>query len=741
MSKRRIIIVGGGMAGLTAAFELTRTRKLRAQHAVTIYQLGWRAGGKCASGRDAEGRNIEHGLHIWFGFYENAFHLMRKVYRLWSPPHPQRIKSLDQAFRRQQFTPIGNGDVQNPDIYDVEFPFNARVPGDGNVDLSAGRCLANILDLVVGFYDRALRANKSVQPDEPTVTLDGASLSLLMRRRYLSGRFATLPRQTVRSCLGIAATSLSHMDDELINFVVDDIELVRKTLVGALSAARNSNLARTRDGGLFVQALDLAVAFIFGIITDILIEPRSIAQVDGDDFRRWLIRHGATPAIARQSPLVKALYDTMFQYPGGRLDRPSYGAGTAAQVVLRMLATYKGAFAWELQAGAGEVIVAPLFDVLRKRDVEFRFFHKLTDIQIERDGNAIASLCFDQQVKLTCPESEYDPIKMVGGLRGWSSAPDWSVIENGKVLEAANIDLESYWCHQRIDTVTLRRGDDFDDVILAVPPAAFRKLGQEKRQGSELSESEAGPNGDLFGLRNNFAAMTEKLQLVPSLSVQLWSNKSLADLGWKKPSPALVSGPDPLDIWADMSELLAYEPHAAEPPPVTLHYLCDVLDCDLYMQPPCQTGVQEAADQKARTATVSWLNNRAWSLWPNAASKGGFDWSVLCAPATKTDEKRLDAQHIRANISPVDCCVATAAGTTAWRLRTDQSGVDHLFLAGTWIDTGFSTECVEAAVMSGMQAARAIVGDKRDIPGERFLHASMQYFSLCDVWRRYAYGT
>jgi uncharacterized protein with NAD-binding domain and iron-sulfur cluster len=74
-------------------------------------------------------------------------------------------------------------------------------------------------------------------------------------------------------------------------------------------------------------------------------------------------------------------------------------------------------------------------------------------------------------------------------------------------------------------------------------------------------------------------------------------------------------------------------------------------------------------------------------------------------------------------------------------LRTDQSGVDHLFLAGTWIDTGFSTECVEAAVMSGMQAARAIDGDQRDIPGERFLHASMQYFSLCDVWRRYAYGT
>jgi len=74
-------------------------------------------------------------------------------------------------------------------------------------------------------------------------------------------------------------------------------------------------------------------------------------------------------------------------------------------------------------------------------------------------------------------------------------------------------------------------------------------------------------------------------------------------------------------------------------------------------------------------------------------------------------------------------------------LGTDAYGVDPLFLAGTWIDTGFSTECVEAAVMSGMQAARAIVGDQREIPGERFLHASRQYLSLCDIWRQLAYGT
>ena len=47
-----------------------------------MYQLGWRLGGKGASGRRmSQGARIEeHGLHIWFGFYDNAFRLMREAY-------------------------------------------------------------------------------------------------------------------------------------------------------------------------------------------------------------------------------------------------------------------------------------------------------------------------------------------------------------------------------------------------------------------------------------------------------------------------------------------------------------------------------------------------------------------------------------------------------------------------------------------------------------------------------------
>ena len=79
-TKQRIAILGGGLAGLATAFELTATPARRAKYDVTVHQVGWRLGGKCASSRGPHGRIEEHGLHVLLGAYENAFHVMRRVY-------------------------------------------------------------------------------------------------------------------------------------------------------------------------------------------------------------------------------------------------------------------------------------------------------------------------------------------------------------------------------------------------------------------------------------------------------------------------------------------------------------------------------------------------------------------------------------------------------------------------------------------------------------------------------------
>ena len=60
----------------------------------------------------------------------------------------------------------------------------------------------------------------------------------------------------------------------------------------------------------------------------------------------------------------------------------------------------------------------------------------------------------------------------------------------------------------------------------------------------------------------------------------------------------------------------------------------------------------------------------------------------------------------------------TPANSMADRLAADESGVDNLWLAGDWTRNGINGGCVEAAVTSGMQAARALSGHGRPLSGE-----------------------
>ncbi len=95
----KVVIIGGGPAALAAAFELTEPD--RGDHEVTILQPGWRLGGKCASGRnqDLGNRIEEHGLHIWFGAYDNAIALMTRCYKeLDRDPQEYAFTSFKDAF-------------------------------------------------------------------------------------------------------------------------------------------------------------------------------------------------------------------------------------------------------------------------------------------------------------------------------------------------------------------------------------------------------------------------------------------------------------------------------------------------------------------------------------------------------------------------------------------------------------------------------------------------------------------
>src|SRR3954453_7233232 len=98
--RTKVAVLGGGAGGITAAFELTATPELRERFEVTVYQLGWRNGGKGASGRKAAvaGRIEGHGVHVWFGFYHNPFRVMRDAYEDLGRPSGTPLASFEDAF-------------------------------------------------------------------------------------------------------------------------------------------------------------------------------------------------------------------------------------------------------------------------------------------------------------------------------------------------------------------------------------------------------------------------------------------------------------------------------------------------------------------------------------------------------------------------------------------------------------------------------------------------------------------
>jgi hypothetical protein len=97
---------------------------------------------------------------------------------------------------------------------------------------------------------------------------------------------------------------------------------------------------------------------------------------------------------------------------------------------------------------------------------------------------------------------------------------------------------------------------------------------------------------------------------------------------------------------------------------------------------------------------------------------GRFDWSLLASDGAQRGAARLRAQYWRANTTGSERYVLTPAKSVLDRLAADESGVDNLVLAGDWTRNGIDGGCVEAAVTSGMQAARALIGHERAFSGE-----------------------
>jgi uncharacterized protein with NAD-binding domain and iron-sulfur cluster len=376
--KKKLAILGGGIGSLVTAWQLTSQRNWKDIYdSITIYQMGWRLGGKCASGRGPNGRIEEHGLHIWFGFYVNSFDVIQSAYATLGRAAGSPLATWSDAFKKHSYLVIAQRFNEEWHPWGFDFPTDERVPGRDQSTPSLWQCIGLTIDFIVKHFERSemdLLEEKRADSREQRDALSRLNETLENRVDSFVGK------SLAAKILSALASLMRELKDDLTRFPERDhfllsalLRELRNWILRELVDKINIDLKVHR----FIVLMDLAITTVKGLLTDgVLFHPQKLGAIDYLDLREWLSQHGALSETVN-SDLLRGLYDLVFGYRNGEIDRPNFAAGTAIRCTFRICFAYKGAIYWKMQAGMGDAVIAPLYLALKQRGVKFEFFHRV----------------------------------------------------------------------------------------------------------------------------------------------------------------------------------------------------------------------------------------------------------------------------------------------------------------------------------------------------------------------------
>ncbi len=678
-SPRKVAILGGGLGGLSAAYELTEEPGWQRRYEITVYQFGWRLGGKMSGGRGADERIEELGLHLLLGFYHRAFRLFRQVYR----ERRRRDLAPDCPYQRLDDALVPNNTLLFVEPvpgdpgwvnWPISVPERAGRPGD---DRSSSSDPLRVLPALV------LELLRSVPEDA------GAA------RRVVSSRLNALVSVVEKLAKNPRKGPLASPRR---------LALVLPLLVAARSGA-SALLAAVGEGHHGARrldfVLDFATAVVRGMLRDVIGPDGQLEyeQINELDFRAWLASHGARPRTL-DSVLVRFFYNASFNNlptptsPGGQL-----AAGTALQFLL-MGASYRGSIFYQLRLGTADTLIMPLYQVLEARGVRFEFFHRATSLQT--DGAGIGKIELERQARLRDPDKSYDPVQWTsGGVPAWPARPLLEQLEptDGAAIAALEADqpLESphtLWpCRERR---VLERGVDFDEVVLGIPPAGLRDLCADL-VANDADKARSG----------RWQRMLDTAGSVQVMSAQLWFRRDLGGLGFDRGSwglpetqaaPNVVTYTLPVFSWLDQTHFTAEENRPAndqDRPRFVIAFTNSI-------------GDDNDAPNLVRDLMRPWLDdNLGWFL-PGSVCAGALDEDVLAVPSDQGRQAPYEAQFFYASHLPSDRYVLAPPGGGKHRLAPDNSGFDNLVLVGDWTDFGANFGYMEGTIISAQRATTAL---------------------------------
>lgn len=721
--KKKIAILGGGMASLSAAYELTDYKGWQNYYDITVYQVGWRLGGKTATGRGPCDRVEEHGIHILQGWYDTTFRLLRSVYderekKRLAPGSPLQDLFKDGLIANNttlltEFIPELGKWVNWPLI----FPETEEQPGIGG-PLSMWsvirKGLALTLEMLLGSpYAKNIGPIAKwildhffpdyMQHSDPNLSKKPGCAATLLKP--LVGFIESRAKKEFAKLID----ALGKLDDADGNNQQKKHNMILDLIEKHIRHIEQEGLP-FEEGETPRRHIAIGICFAYynikGVLKDVY-DPKTkqfdFTKIDKYDYREWLGMQGA-PQWLVDSVIVRFFYTGTFanlvNETGGAV-----AAGTALQFFAKSVG-YKGSFVYQMVYGTGEVMIMPLYEVLQSRGVQFKFFHKIEQVHYAA-GGLIENISYAEQVQLTVPE--YNPVKkiMKGTLSAWPDEPLYDQINPNDVerLKAGKVNLEDPWANwEDYKKGQLQKGVDFDEVILGIP------LGTLKTICSEIIDKE-----------DHWKLMADNVITTPTQSAQLWFLSSLQEMGfdlaaWGLPqkfsAPNVVVYQNPMYSWLDSSLVLPSENWPSDQNPKFLAYFTGPYVIRKPLPPFTDHYYQARENERLKGAFEQWLLDNAGWFWPKATTylyPQGLNFQLLADVSNSKDGyTRFDNQFFRANVRPTDHYTLSVPSSALYRLKADASGFDNMYLCGDWIDFGGNVGYIDGTIQSGQQAAQAL---------------------------------
>jgi len=706
-NKKKIAVLGGGLGSLSSVFAITSNPNWQSEYEITVYQEGWRMGGKCASSRDPQmaDRIEEHGLHIFFGFYDNAIKMMREAYQEIDRPAQAPLATFETAFKPHSFIAVQEHINDRWVDWPIFFPPNDKVPGvAANYEQDSYDSPLGMLYWLLKNLKQQLRSNAHLQ------SYTGAKdHSVLGKISHLVGDIFPGEEHSVDDII----TLIEHLLDKTLHGVEKDLQKLGavigdiEAIIKAMLSIYEQLFGPTAYSLQSVRQLLLAGSFALHVIKSMCADHVFLLGwncIDKYDFRQWL-RNNDTPENVVCSAIVRSFYDLYLAFPkgdtGDSLCGGNISAGTLLHAYFLSCGQYKGAIIWKMQAGMGETVIVPLYQALLKRGVKFEFFSRVSNLGLCKDNNSIDNISIEVQATLHDPTTDYQPLIAVKGLDCWPKDPRYSQLVQGADLKAQEINLESPWSPwQPVAAKTLKCGVDFDQVILGISIGALPYITPELAAASP-----------------SWSDMLKYVQSSQTQAMQLWLKPNLEETGWKLASPVMDAYEDPFNTWADMSQTLPRESWPENHLPGSVAYFCNNLDEPRQIPPFSDHDFPAREHLRVKENAINWLSKHTGHLWPYISnSDGGLQWQQLVdlndnSASGIIGVKRFDSQYWHAAINPSERYVLSVATTNDYRIAADKTDFSNLIITGDWTDNGFlNIGCVESTVVAGFRASRAICG-------------------------------